>query len=630
MNTSTNEITGSISVPNYPPTGTVTTFSFPTSTAFTNSGEYAYETNYGFSNTVIINTSTNSIIRTLTGGFSSPFGIEFSPSGAYAYVTNLGSSNVVVLNTSTGTVTSMLTAGTFSSPRFIAFSPSGAYAYITDNNAGISIVNTSTGGNYSYLSTQSFGLNGPQGIALSKSGKTAYIVDGGSDYVTVLSTGIESATSATPVHVSVYAPSHQSSSAPEIYNVMINDNISDSLQSNIPVITAYLLSSDGKVISSNSYFQNQLPAIISITSPESAVFSFACSFVSGGRQYRFADNVYGIGITYGCGSNYTLVGGQRTVLYSSQQNTSNVSATVKKAKPLLEFVKECQSSTYDAANPVLCATEAEISTNNSQLQAELYLNGVLVGNTFNTISKTESLPGNYSFTFKTAGNENYTGANVSYSFSIIAQQKTSPNSTSAIVLNSSERSKTIPAINLSENHTELINFTNANARFLISLSSGIPGTYSVKISNVTNTAYLPPSGMSVVSAVNISVTPYSPALEVNITMGYLCNNTSGSQAKPYVFANGTWTPAKSYSTDNSTCEVTFKSPSSAEVALFAPVSKTAPSAVNSTSNNATSSAPQQHKGLNAGETAAAVAIAAIVIIAAYLAIRHMKPRRGFR
>ena len=576
INTSTNTITGSI---NEAVINGV--FPFPTGTAFNNAGTFAYEANYENNTISIIDTSANTITHTISGGLSGPFGIKIAPSGAYAYVSNLGSSNVVILNTSSNTITAVLPAG-FNAPRGIVFSPSGAYAYITNNNAGISIINTSTKANYTYLSTSSYGLSGPDGITLSPSGKTAYVVN--STNLVVLNTGIESSETTSPVYVQVNlppAPSSSSSSAPQIYNVKINDSVSNASSSNIPVVTAYLLSSSGKLISTNQYMQNQMPAIIPVTSPEYVVFSFACSFTSGGMSYSFADNVYGIGMTNGCGSNYTLVGGTRTIIYSEMANTknitkiSNVTVTVTKEKPTLEFVKECSNFQYNASISNTCSTEAEISTPGNQLKAQLYLNNLLVGNTSTIITDNVSLPGNYTFRFATQGNGNYTNASISYTFAITApiniskQRNSTPPQPHVLTINLHNQAyASLNNLSVSNNTTLEINSTNEKTIIHIS-SENQSGPFSLKIINATNISAATPAGMKVISAINITLNSNSSnGITLNMTMGYSCNNGFKS-VSPYILKNSVWTPITNYHINNSTCQISFEIPSDPVVGLLA-------------------------------------------------------------
>ena len=101
---------------------------------------YAYVTNLGSNNVSVIDTSTNTVVSTITVG-TSPWGIAITPNGLYAYVTNLGSGNVLVINTSTNTVVSTISVG--ASPTSVAITPNGLYAYVT-YSGNVSVIDTST------------------------------------------------------------------------------------------------------------------------------------------------------------------------------------------------------------------------------------------------------------------------------------------------------------------------------------------------------------------------------------------------------------------------------------------------------------------------------------------------------
>ena len=155
--------------------------STPGQIAFSPSGTYAYMTNQGSNNVIIINTASNTITGVITAGFNSPEGVAISPSGTYAYVTNSGSNNVVIINTTTNTVVNSITSG-FSVPHYVAFSPSGTYAYVTNCNTpcgnniagNVVIINTATN---SVTDSITSGFTNPTGVAFSPDGSYAYVVN---------------------------------------------------------------------------------------------------------------------------------------------------------------------------------------------------------------------------------------------------------------------------------------------------------------------------------------------------------------------------------------------------------------------------------------------------------------------
>ena len=66
-------------------------------------------TNYNSNNVVIINTATNTVVNSITSGFSTTsygaYAVAFSPSGTYAYYQNFATNNVPIINTATNSVT---------------------------------------------------------------------------------------------------------------------------------------------------------------------------------------------------------------------------------------------------------------------------------------------------------------------------------------------------------------------------------------------------------------------------------------------------------------------------------------------------------------------------------------------
>ena len=167
-------------------------FYHPHEIAFSPSGTYAYVVNSGSPNVVIINTATNTISSSITSGLSNPLGVAFSPSGTYAYVTNGASHNVVIINTATNTITSSIVSPGLASPMGVAFSPSGTYAYITNYNSNnVVIINTATN---TIASSITSGFDKPIGVAFSTSGAYAYVVNYNTNNVVVINTATNAVT----------------------------------------------------------------------------------------------------------------------------------------------------------------------------------------------------------------------------------------------------------------------------------------------------------------------------------------------------------------------------------------------------------------------------------------------------
>jgi hypothetical protein len=103
------------------------------------------------------------------------------------------------------------------------------------------------------------------------------------------------------------------------------------------------------------------------------------------------------------------------LMYSIQGNQNYTSSAfpygfqIYKARPSL-FLFWSNTSNYSAIHN---AFYANISTINSQLLGNLYINGKYVGSTHSKLDYSISKPGSYQITFNTTGNSNYENASVS-------------------------------------------------------------------------------------------------------------------------------------------------------------------------------------------------------------------------
>src|SRR5476651_1623611 len=71
---------------------------------------FAYVANGNSNNVSVIDTSSNTVVATVTVGMS-PSGVAITPNGAFAYVANFNSNNVSVIDTSSNTVVATITVG---------------------------------------------------------------------------------------------------------------------------------------------------------------------------------------------------------------------------------------------------------------------------------------------------------------------------------------------------------------------------------------------------------------------------------------------------------------------------------------------------------------------------------------
>ena len=179
----------------------------PAALAISPKGKFVYVANYvdgnpGTGTMSIINTSTNTVIRTVTG-FSGPFALAVTPNGNYAYVTNFGSNNfdpigttVSVVDLKAGFIVDTIDVGI--QPSGIAITPDGCFVYVTNYNtlyAGPNFTKLTAGeGTVNIIDTEynevipptiEVGLS-PSNITISPNGQYAYVTNYTSNIVSVI------------------------------------------------------------------------------------------------------------------------------------------------------------------------------------------------------------------------------------------------------------------------------------------------------------------------------------------------------------------------------------------------------------------------------------------------------------
>ena len=103
----------------------------------------AYITNSGDGTVSVIDTTTNTVVKTIPVG-SKPFGVAVTPDGSKIYIANSGDDTVSVINTATNTVIgSAIAVGT--DPVGVAVTPDGKTVYVTNQGDGtVSVIDTAT------------------------------------------------------------------------------------------------------------------------------------------------------------------------------------------------------------------------------------------------------------------------------------------------------------------------------------------------------------------------------------------------------------------------------------------------------------------------------------------------------
>lgn len=153
-------------------------------------GTKAYVTNAAGTTVSVINTATNTVSAVIDG-FDGPSGMVITPAGNTAYVNNYGGPlglgsgkgttiRVVDLN-SNSIIGAPIVVGL--APAALAISPDGQYVYAvsyTDGNAGTGTMSTIRTSDNTVMQTLT-GFSGPFAIAVSASGKRAYVTNFGSN-----------------------------------------------------------------------------------------------------------------------------------------------------------------------------------------------------------------------------------------------------------------------------------------------------------------------------------------------------------------------------------------------------------------------------------------------------------------
>lgn len=187
---------------------------------------FAYITNNGSNTVSVIDTSTNTVIKTITG-FSQPYGVAINPAGTRAYITNDIDYNgfVSVVNTSTNTVITTVEVG--GNPKGIAVSPNGKFVYVANYGDGtVSIIDTSD--NYSVTSVDLGSDVGaaPYGIAVNATGTRVYVTNSAADYVSVIDTSNKQVENKVTVGASPYSIAFNSALAKVYVTNIGSDSVS--------------------------------------------------------------------------------------------------------------------------------------------------------------------------------------------------------------------------------------------------------------------------------------------------------------------------------------------------------------------------------------------------------------------
>ncbi len=148
----------------------------PRGIAISPDGNEAYVANAGDDNVSVINTTTKTVVATISVG-REPQGVAFAPDGAAVYVTNIKDNTVSVIDTATRTQTTTIAVGRSPQSIAAAVTPNGPRAYVPnfDDNT-VTVIDLTT---HTPLPDPIVVGEGPLGVAVSVDGARVYVTNFG-------------------------------------------------------------------------------------------------------------------------------------------------------------------------------------------------------------------------------------------------------------------------------------------------------------------------------------------------------------------------------------------------------------------------------------------------------------------
>jgi len=184
----------------------------------------------------------------------------------------------------------------------------------------------------------------------------------------------------------------------------------------------------------------------------------------------------------------------------------------------------------------------------------------------------------------------------------------------------------------SSNLTHTLAYGSQGASFRL-IQSG-SGCYNFTSVNVTNQKIADISLQNKTEILALNITSGSSNVLITATMDYPCDLPKGSVA-PYLLKNPAWVPITPFTVNAALCTITFNVPQDPVVAIMENALQSTKNATVSNVSNlpSTTSIPNATPSKtysNNPEEVAIPIIVIIILIGAYLAIRHYRQRKGFR
>ena len=163
-----------------------------------------------------------------------------------------------------------------------------------------------------------------------------------------------------------------------LYSFLLSDNISSSSTSSSPIFT----------IGSKTYYQNQLPATYVTVSPEISLI-FTCNVSIKNSTYKYANDVYGLGVDYPCNSSISTYTHNINALYYkvSPQITTTISTTTTIPQNITTITSTIQPVTTTIQETTTTPTTTTIPTTTNN-QSSTTQSNTTVKNSFEESNQT--------------------------------------------------------------------------------------------------------------------------------------------------------------------------------------------------------------------------------------------------
>ena len=157
---------------------------FITGIALNADGSRLYASSQTSNAVLVINTVTNTVIKSIPAGNNPYLCLDLHPVGTYLYVANNGSNTVTAINTNTNTVAATIPVGAYCIS--VAMSPDRQYVYASARSSGtVSVISTATNNVIATIPLSGIALDD---IVISPDGSRVYVTDNGANAVHVINT----------------------------------------------------------------------------------------------------------------------------------------------------------------------------------------------------------------------------------------------------------------------------------------------------------------------------------------------------------------------------------------------------------------------------------------------------------